>query len=223
MDELAATGAAPGAARGPVFSESGLAGPVAWDGPGDVRLLPASDAPESLGRPLVPLKAASPRLSSHLFARLLSYGTPQPTEAGDVLFEAGDGDVDMIVVGQGSVEVIRAATADVPAEIVAKVGAGGFVGELNLLTGQNLYLSCRAREAGTIYRVSPDRLRQLMSNDGELSDVVFKALIARRELLRRSTAARGLEIVGHPRSAAASPAGPAPTIVTSAGWLDERW
>ena len=90
-----------------------------------------------------------------------------------------------------------------PAEVVAKVGAGGFVGELNLLTGQNLYLSCRAREAGTVYRVSPDRLRQLMSNDGELSDIVFKALIARRDLLRRSTAARGLEIVGHPRSAAA--------------------
>jgi thioredoxin reductase (NADPH) len=86
---------------------------------------------------------------------------------------------------------------------VAKVGAGGFVGELNLLTGQNLYLAGRVREAGTIDRVSPDRLRQLMSNDGELSDIVFKALIARRELLRRSTAARALEIVGHSVSAAA--------------------
>jgi thioredoxin reductase (NADPH) len=195
MDERAAESA--------VFSESGLAGPAVWNVPGDVRPLPASDAPEPLGRPLVPLKAASPRLSRELFTRLLSYGTPEPVQAGDVLFEAGDEDVDLIVVGQGSVEVIRAATADVPAEIVAKVEAGGFVGELNLLTGQNLYLSCRAREAGTVYRVPPDRLRQLMSNDGELSDVVFKALIARRELLRRSTAARGLEIVGHPRSAGA--------------------
>src|SRR6201996_4821621 len=195
MDDPAATGA--------VFSESGLAGPAVWNVPGEVRPLPASDAPEPLGRPLVPLKAASPRLSRELFTRLLGYGTPQPTLAGDVLFEAGDEDVDLIVVGQGSVEVIRAATADVPAEIVAKVDAGGFVGELNLLTGQNLYLSCRVREAGTVYRVAPDRLRQLMSNDGELADLVFKALIARRELLRRSTAARGLEIVGHPRSAAA--------------------
>src|ERR1700744_1856463 len=123
MDELAATGAAPEAARGAVFSESGLAGPAVWNVPGDVRPLPASDAPESLGRPLVPLKAASPRLSRDLFTRLLSYGTPQPTQAGDVLFEAGDEGVDLIVVGQGSVEVIRAATADVPAEIVAKVDA----------------------------------------------------------------------------------------------------
>jgi thioredoxin reductase (NADPH) len=54
-----------------------------------------------------------------------------------------------------------------------------------------------------VYRVSPERLRQLMANDVELSDVVFKALVARRELLRRSTAARGIEMVGHPVSAAA--------------------
>ena len=81
MDELAATGA--------VFSESGLAGPAVWSVPGDVRPLPASDTPEPLGRPLVPLKAASPRLSHELFTRLLSYGAPQPTQAGDVLFEPG--------------------------------------------------------------------------------------------------------------------------------------
>ncbi len=187
----------------PVFSDHGLAGPAGWYAPGTVSPLAAADAPEPLGRPLVPLKVASPRLSPDLFARLQSYGERQETRAGDVLFEPGDDDADMIVVGQGSVQVIRAATADAPAETVAKVGAGGFVGELNLLTGQNLYLAGRVREAGIIYRVSPDRLRQLMSNDGELSDIVFKALIARRELLRRSTAARGLEIVGHSVSAAA--------------------
>jgi thioredoxin reductase (NADPH) len=68
------------------------------------------------------------------------------------------------------------------------VDAGGFVGELNLLTGQNVYLLCRVRERGTGYRVPPERLRQLMANDVELSDIVFKALIARREL--RTYAAR---------------------------------
>src|ERR1700759_800279 len=71
MDERAAESA--------VFSESGLAGPAVWNVPGEVRPLPASDAPEPLGRPLVPLKAASPRLSRELFTRLLGYGTPPPT------------------------------------------------------------------------------------------------------------------------------------------------
>ena len=84
---------------------------------------------------------------------------------------------------------------------MAKVHAGGFVGELNLLTGQNVYLLCRVREAGTVYRVAPERLRQLMADDGELSDIIFRALVARRELLQRSTGARAVEIIGNPRSA----------------------
>jgi len=161
----------------------------------------AADVPVPPGGPLVPTKTASPQLGDELFARLVAYGTPQATRPGDVLFKPGDVDVDLIVVARGSVDVIRTKTADVPAETVAKVRAGGFVGELNLLTGQNVYLLCRVREAGTVYRVTPERLRQLMANDGELSDIIFRALIARRELLQRSTGARAVEIVGNPRSA----------------------
>jgi thioredoxin reductase (NADPH) len=150
----------------------------------------------------VPTKTASPQLGDELFARLVAYGTQQETRPGDVLFKPGDVDVDLIVVARGSVDVIRTETADVPAATVAKVGAGGFVGELNLLTGQNVYLVCRVREAGAVYRVTPESLRQLMANDGELSDIIFRALVARRELLQRTASARAVEIVGNPRSAA---------------------
>ena len=150
---------------------------------------------------VAPSKTASPQLGDELFGRLVAYGTPQETRPGDVLFKPGDMDVDMIVVARGSVDVIRTETPNAPAKTVAKVRAGGFVGELNLLTGQNVYLLCTVREAGTVYRVTPERLRQLMANDGELSDVIFRALVARRELLRRSTGAKAVEIIGNPRSA----------------------
>ena len=203
MNELSRADAAPWAARGSMFSQPGLARPVAWDTPHDLDRLRASHARGRPGKPLVPTSVASPRLGDELFARLLAYGTPQETHPGDVLFTPGDEDVDLIVVDRGSAEVVRTETADVPAAIVAVVDAGGFVGELNLLTGQNVYLLCRVREGGTVYRVSPEHLRQLMANDVELSDIVFKALIARRELLQRSTAARAVEIVGGARSAAA--------------------
>jgi CRP-like cAMP-binding protein len=189
MDELSRAEAAPGAGRGSMFSQPGLAEPVAGATPQDLDRLRARHASGRRGKPLVPTGVASPRLGDELFARLLAYGMPQETHPGDVLFRPGDENVDLIVVDRGSVEVVRTETADVPAETVAVVDAGGFVGELNLLTGQNVYLLCRVREAGTVYRVSPERLRQLMANDVELSDIVFKALIARRELLRRSTAA----------------------------------
>src|SRR6202034_837286 len=185
------------------FSQPGLARPVAWATPQDLGRLRASHARGRPGKPLVPTSVASPRLGDALFARLLSFGTHQEVRRGDVLFSPGDEDADLIVVARGSVEVVRTATADVPAATVAVVDAGGFVGELNLLTGQNVYLMCRAREAGTVHRVSPERLRQLMATDVELSDIVFKALIARRELLQRSTAALAMDIVGGARSAAA--------------------
>src|ERR1700678_3892401 len=203
MDEITRTAAAPWAARGPMFSQPGLARPVAWATPHDLDRLRASHARGQLGRPLVPTSVASPRLGDGLFARLLTYGTPHETRQGDVLFRPGDEDVDLIVVYQGSVEVVRTETADVPAATVAAVDAGGFVGELNLLTGQNVYLLCRVREGGTVYRVSAGPVRQLMANDAELSEMGFKALIARRELLQHSTAAQAMEIVGTARPAGA--------------------
>src|SRR5580704_7182236 len=201
MNELSRTAAAPRAARGAMFSQPGLARPVAWAAPHDLDRLRASHAGGQPGKPLVPASVASPRLGDELFARLLAYGTPHETHRGDVLFRPGDEDVDLIVVERGSVEVVRTATGNAPAATVAVVDAGGFVGELNLLTGQNVYLQCRVLEAGTVYRVTPERLRQLMANDGELSDVIFRALVARRELLQRSADAQAVEIVGNPRSA----------------------
>jgi thioredoxin reductase (NADPH) len=203
MNELSRARIAPWAARGAMFSQPGLARPVPWTTPHDLDRLRASHARGPRDRPLVPPGDASPRLGDELFARLLAYGTPQETHPGDVLFTPGDEDVDLIVVDRGSAEVVRTETAGSPAATVAVVDAGGFVGELNLLTGQNVYLMCRVREGGTVYRVPPHRLRQLMANDVELSDIIFKALIARRELLQRSAAARAVEIVGGARSAAA--------------------
>jgi thioredoxin reductase (NADPH) len=201
MDETPPTGTS-GAASSSAFSDSGLAEPLTWAMPSNVNSRRAADGPLEPDRRLVPAKIASPKLGDELFTRLVAYGTPQETRPGDVLFNPGDVDVDLIVVGRGSVDVIRTDTADVPAETVAKVRAGGFVGELNLMTGQNVYLQCRVREAGTVYRITPEHLRQLMANDGELSDIIFKALVARRELLQHSTGARAVEIVGNPRSAA---------------------
>src|ERR1700758_205056 len=203
MDELSRIAAAPWAARGPVFSQPGLARPVGWAAQHDLDRLRAGHGRKRPGKPLVPTAVSSPRLGDELFARLLTYGTPQETHRGDVLFRPGDEAVDLIVVDRGSVEVVRTETADVPAATVATVDAGGFVGELNLLTGENVYMLCRVRGEGTVYRVPPGRLRPLMANDVELSDIVFKSLIARRELLQRSTAALALEIVGTDRSATA--------------------
>ena len=199
MDELPPTGTS-GTSSSSAFSDRGLAESLTQAMPSNLNSW--RDGPLQPGAKFIPAKTASPQLGDALFARLVAFGTPQETHPGDVLFKPGDVDVDLIVVDRGSVDVIRTETVDVPAKTVAKVRAGGFVGELNLLTGQNVYLLCRVREAGTVYRITPERLRQLMADDGELSDIIFRALVARRELLQRSAGARAVEIVGNPRSAA---------------------
>ena len=201
MDELPPTGTS-GTSSSSAFSDRGLAESLTQAMPSNLNSRRAADGPVQPGAKFIPAKTASPQLGDALFARLVAFGTPQETHPGDVLFKPGDVDVDLIVVARGSVDVIRTETVDVPAKTVAKVRAGGFVGELNLLTGQNVYLLCRVREAGTVYRITPERLRQLMADDGELSDIIFRALVARRELLQRSAGARAVEIVGNPRSAA---------------------
>src|ERR1700683_4256380 len=112
MNELPRTGAAPWAARGPVFSQPGLARPVALAAPHDLDRLRASPTrARRPGGPLVPASEASPRLGDELFARLLAYGAPHETHRGDVLFRPGDEDVALIVVARCSVEVVRTETA----------------------------------------------------------------------------------------------------------------
>jgi thioredoxin reductase (NADPH) len=140
--------------------------------------------------------AAYPRLSDAQLARLRSYGTPQTVEAGEVLYGPGDATYDLIVTEDATVEIVQPATLDAPEESLVRFGPGSFLGELNLLTGQAVYLIARVAEAGRVHRIAPARFRQLMAEDPELSDVLLEAFRARREVLTQNGASRGLELVG---------------------------
>jgi len=144
--------------------------------------------------------AAAPVLTESQFGRLLSYGTPHPVAVGDTLFAVGDVAYDLVVIEEGLVEIVREATRDAPEAVVARHGAGRFLGELNLLTGQTVYLTARVVEAGRVVRIPPDRFRRIMAQDPELSTLLLRAFEARRALLRE-TASRSVEIVGSESSA----------------------
>ncbi|SEO46375.1 FAD-dependent oxidoreductase [Actinacidiphila rubida] len=140
-------------------------------------------------------------LSDDQWARLRAYGIKQTTEAGDVLFKVGEPAGDMILVESGGIEIFRPGTSDVQEAVVARYGAREFSGELNLLTGQSTYLSARVTAPGAVYRVGTRPFRRLMDEDPDLSDVVLRALLARREDLRANAAADSMVIVGHDLSA----------------------
>jgi thioredoxin reductase (NADPH) len=146
---------------------------------------------------------AHPMLTDEQWLRLSNHGTPATLPAGTWIFRAGDQVSDMILVESGHVQIVRASTSDDDEAVVASYGPHQFSGELNLLTQQSAYLSARTSEPSAILRIGPDAFRALMDRDPELSDIVLRALIARRRSLRDGQAARSVEIVGGASSAAA--------------------
>jgi thioredoxin reductase (NADPH) len=152
-------------------------------------------SPEALG--------ADPALSDAQLARLRAYGDADELEIGETAFAAGDPTYDLIVVEEGAIEVVRAATLNAPEASVITYGPGEFAGELGVLTGQTAYLTARVLERARVHRISPPRLRRLMAEDPELSDLLLRAFLARRRRLSAGPAARVLQIIGCELDAAA--------------------
>ena len=72
------------------------------------------------------------------------------------------------------------------------------MGELNLLTGQTVFLRAIATEPVRYIAVDRDELRALLFENPDLADLLLPAFVARRELLQ-SEDGLGIEVIG-PRS-----------------------
>lgn len=103
-------------------------------------------------RPPSPEEAA-PQLTDEQRARLASYGSGQDVRRGDVVFRPGEPAYDLIVVEAGTVELVAPSGPGDDEAVIATYGRGGFIGELNLLTGQTVHLAARVVEPGRIYRI----------------------------------------------------------------------
>jgi len=135
---------------------------------------------------------AFPRLGPDQRARLRTAGTVRAVQVGEVLFREGDAGYDFFLVESGAVTIVQGLGHE--NRIIAVHGAHRFLGEINLLTGSPPYLSAVVRDAGEVVQVSPERLRQLVSGDEELSNIVLRAFLARREILIDIGA--GVKLVG---------------------------
>ena len=94
----------------------------------------------------------APRLRTDQIEILKRYGQTRKTEVGEVLFRAGDTENDFIVVLEGEVKV----GDDFPGEwrTIGTFQDGRFLGELNMLTGQAMYLTGVVSEAGEVLSIT---------------------------------------------------------------------
>src|ERR1700759_2122223 len=131
-----------------------------------------------------------PTLSASQLARLAQLGEERTADVGQILYQVGDRDYPFIAIIEGEAGVLDAAGHE-----IVRHGPSGFLGELNLLSGQTVFVTAVASEPMRYIAVPRDTLRSLLYDDGPLSDVVLSAFIARREGLQR-VQGLGLEIVG---------------------------
>jgi thioredoxin reductase (NADPH) len=132
----------------------------------------------------------SPTLSASQLARLAELGEEHTANAGDVLYRVGDRDYPFIAILEGQVAILDAAGNE-----VVRHSGSNFLGELNLLSGQTVFVTAVAIEPVRYIAVDREAMRSLLFEDGPLSDLVLSTFIARREALQQ-VQGLGLEIVG---------------------------
>ncbi len=139
--------------------------------------------------------AVSRVLSASQLETLAQHGKERTAEVGEKLFEVGDASYPFIAILEGEVAV----TDEAGHEIVRHSGSG-FLGEMNLLSGQTVFLTAVVTEPMRYIEVGREALRELLFEDSALSDLLLSAFVERRELLQQRQGI-GVEIIG-PRESA---------------------
>jgi thioredoxin reductase (NADPH) len=135
----------------------------------------------------------SPVLSESQLATLAEHGEERTAEVGETLFRVGDRRYPFIAIIEG-----EAAVQDADGHEIVRHGASGFLGEINLLSGQTVFLTAVATQPMRYIAVDRDVLRPLLFEDGPLADLLLSAFMGRREALQQLQGI-GIEVVG-PRS-----------------------
>ena len=133
---------------------------------------------------------ASPTLSPSQLARLGELGEERTARVGNVLYRVGDRTYPFIAILEGEVAIVDAAGSE-----IVRHGPTGFLGEMNLLTGQTVFVTAVVTQALRYVAVERDALRTLLFDDGPLSDLVLATFMERREALQQVDGI-GIEIVG---------------------------
>src|SRR5687767_8551254 len=81
-------------------------------------------------------RPARPSLSSSQLAMLAELGVERTAAVGDVLLRVGDRSYPFMAILEGEVAILDASGNE-----LVRHGPAGFIGELNLLTGQTVFLS----------------------------------------------------------------------------------
>ncbi|HVD85967.1 MAG TPA: FAD-dependent oxidoreductase [Solirubrobacterales bacterium] len=129
-------------------------------------------------------------LSSSQLETLAEHGEERSAAVGEELFRIGDASYPFIAIREGEAAVLDGAGNE-----IVRHGPSGFLGEMNLLSGQTVFLTAVVTKPLRYIAVERDELRELLLEDAPLSDILLSAFVQRRELLQQRQGI-GVEILG---------------------------
>jgi thioredoxin reductase (NADPH) len=135
-------------------------------------------------------KPASRVLDGSQLRTLAEHGEERTYPIGEKLFQPGDASYPFIAILEGEIAVL-----DSDGNEIIRHGASGFLGEMNLLSGQTVFLTAVVTEPLRCIAVDREELRKLLFDDSSLSELLLSAFVQRRELLQRWDGI-GLEVIG---------------------------
>jgi thioredoxin reductase (NADPH) len=120
----------------------------------------------------------SPTLTSAQIARVASHGVTRPVARGEVLIEGGQTDVPFFVLKAGAIEVVRpSGLGDL---LIAVLRLAQFTGDVSMILGRPAQMRLSVSEPGEVAQLTSVQMHALIQTDGEISEVLMRALIHRR-------------------------------------------
>jgi small-conductance mechanosensitive channel/CRP-like cAMP-binding protein len=113
-------------------------------------------------------------------------------EPGEKLFFQGAVDATLYIVGSGILEFTRQLN-DLPIETIGYIGAGEYVGEIGLLTGEPHATTATARAHCRIYYLPHDAIAPLLLKNPELTSAFEKSARHGLNMIHRQVAIRATD------------------------------
>lgn len=136
--------------------------------------------------------SAFPHLEAGDMAILKSLSDTVSFSDGQIVFHAGDVDLDLYVVVSGGIKIVN--PSDDNRHIVTH-GPGQFAGDIDLLTHRPVIVTAIASGPTKLLRIPTSRLPEILSKIPNLAEKLLIAIQERRRLLL-ATGVAGVKIVG---------------------------
>lgn len=135
---------------------------------------------------------AFPRLEAYDLTILKSLSEIVSFSDGEIIFRAGDVDLDLFVVETGGIKILN--PADENRHLVTH-GPGQFAGDIDLLTHRPIIVTAVASGQTQLLRIQANRLHEVLSKVPHLAEILLKAIQERRRLLLAAGVV-GIMVVG---------------------------